>query len=306
MLRLHRSGREGPNGAQRDRIRPQRGVSDYRMFMAADDAGQVLMRPRETYPHGHHESVLRSHRWRTAANSAAYLLPHLRPGMDLLDVGCGPGTITADLARAVAPGRALGVDRSTDVLIKAAELTVARGVDNAVFEPADAYALPYADASFDVVHAHQVLQHLADPVAALREMRRVTRPGGVVAVRDADYGAVACYPETEGLREWGRIVGVVAAHPDAGRRLVAWAREAGFDDVTPSASVWCFATVEERAWWGGLWADRMTRSSIASHALRREIATPGMLEAVAAAWRVWADDDDAWFAVVHGEVLARR
>ena len=53
--------------------------------------------PDDRYTHGHHESVLRSHRWRTAANSCAYLLPHLRPDMSLLDVGCGPGTITADL-----------------------------------------------------------------------------------------------------------------------------------------------------------------------------------------------------------------
>ena len=67
-----------------------------------------------TYTHGHAESVLRSHRWRTAENSAAYLLPLLRPGLDLLDVGCGPGTLTADLATRVAPGRVLGLDASAD------------------------------------------------------------------------------------------------------------------------------------------------------------------------------------------------
>ncbi len=67
--------------------------------------------PDTTYTHGHHESVLRSHRWRTAANSAAYLLPYLRPGQDLLDIGCGPGTLTGDLARAVSPGRVVGIDR---------------------------------------------------------------------------------------------------------------------------------------------------------------------------------------------------
>ncbi len=273
--------------------------------MADDDAGQRSGRARERYAHGHHESVLRSHRWRTASNSAAYLLPHLGPGLDLLDVGCGPGTITADLALAVAPGRVVGVDRSRDVLVKAAELAVARDASNAVFEEADVYALPYADASFDVVHAHQVLHHLEDPVAALREMRRVTRPGGVVAVREADYRTTAWYPAAPGLDAWLDMLGTVVPQTDAGRRLHAWARAAGFRDVTPSVSTWCFTGAEEREWWGGLWAERVTTSSLARRALEAGTA-PADLERMAEAWRAWAADEDGWFAVVHGEVLARR
>lgn len=277
--------------------------------MADDGAGQVRERAHP-YVHGHHESVLRSHRWRTAANSAAYLLGHLRPGQDVLDVGCGPGTITVDLARAVPPGRVLGLDRSVEVLIKAAELATARGVENAVFEPGEATALPFADGSFDVAHAHQLLQHVPDPVAVLREMRRVTRTGGLVAVREADYGAMAWYPELPGLARWREILGALArsagTQPDAGRRLIAWARAAGLDDVEPSASAWCFASPDERAWWGGLWADRVTRSSLAHRALGAGLSDAAGLEAIAADWRRWADDDDAWFAVVHGEIVARR
>jgi SAM-dependent methyltransferase len=274
--------------------------------MADDEAGQATERRRETYAHGHHESVLRSHRWRSGQNSAAYLLPHLRPGLDLLDVGCGPGTITVDLALAVAPGRVLGVDRSAEVLHKAAELAVARDAGNAVFEQADAYDLPYAAGSFDVVHAHQVLQHLADPVAALREMRRVLRPGGVLALRDADYSAMTWYPAAEGLGAWAGLARASVPQPDAGRRLLAWTRAAGFTNVTPSASAWCFATPGERAWWGGLWAERVTASSLARLALERDLARPDDLEGMASAWRAWAEDPDGWFAVVHGEVLARR
>src|SRR5438445_10292399 len=81
-----------------------------------------------TYTHGHHESVLRSHTWRTAENSAAYLLPHLRPGMAVLDVGCGPGTITADLAALVSPGRVVAVDSAPAILAQAAAPAAEAGV----------------------------------------------------------------------------------------------------------------------------------------------------------------------------------
>src|SRR5262245_2831029 len=134
------------------------------------------------YTHGHHSAVLRSHRSRTARNSAGYLLGHLRPGIDLLDVGCGPGTMTADLAALVDPGRVVAIDTADDILAGAREVAADRGLDNVEFALGDVNALEFDDHTFDVVHAHQVLQHLADPVAALVELRRVCRPGGIVAV----------------------------------------------------------------------------------------------------------------------------
>ncbi|WP_052850583.1 methyltransferase domain-containing protein [Streptomyces avicenniae] len=262
-----------------------------------------------TYTHGHHESVLRSHRWRTAENSAGYLLAELRPGQALLDLGCGPGTITADLAERVAPGQVTAVDRTASVLAAAREAVEARGVTSVRFAVGDAHALDFPDDSFDVVHAHQVLQHVTDPVRVLREMRRVCRPGGVVAVRDVDYAAMTWFPEVPVLDEWlalyRRVARANGGEPDAGRRLLAWAREAGFTDVTATASTWCHATPDERRWWSGLWADRTTASAYAEHAVSGGHATPGTLESIAAAWRAWGEEEDGWFASLHGEVLCR-
>jgi SAM-dependent methyltransferase len=265
--------------------------------------------PDTTYTHGHDDSVLRSHRWRTAANSAAYLLPRLRPGLDLLDVGCGPGTITSDLARAVAPGRVVGIDAEPDVLDQAR--AAARAAGQAVtFEVADLFALPFADNSFDVVHAHQVLQHVADPVAALVEMRRVCRPGGVVAARDADYRTFTFAPAEPDLDRaiaaYGELTRVNRAHWDAARHLLGWAHAAGFTEVEAGASVWCFATEEDRAWWGGLWADRFAApdSSLGGQLESHAIADRADLEAFGAGWRRWAASPDGWFAVLHGEILA--
>ncbi len=172
-----------------------------------------VMGSSEVYTHGHTEGVLRSHRWRTAENSAGYLLPHLRAGQRLLDLGCGPGTISVDLARRVAPGPVVGVDRAEPPLREARATAAAAAVDNVTFAVGDAYQLDFPAGSFDVVHAHQVLQHLSDPVAALVEMRRVCAPGGWIAVRDADYAAMTWHPAdlASGRRPAGSIARAVRA-----------------------------------------------------------------------------------------------
>jgi SAM-dependent methyltransferase len=264
------------------------------------------MAPEASYTHGHHDSVLRSHRWRTAENSAAHLVPHLRPGLALLDVGCGPGTITVDLAARVAPGPTVGLDEAAAVIEQARALD---GGPTVRFEVGDVMRLDHPDDSFDVVHAHQVLQHLGDPVGALREMARVCRPGGLVAVRDSDYSAMTWYPLDPDLDDWLALYCAVArangGEPDAGRRLVHWAASAGLTDVTATASAWCFATPEDRAWWGGLWAERITESALARRAVELGRATPADLARMAAAFTRWAADRDGWFAVLHGELLAR-
>ncbi|MHA7986753.1 methyltransferase domain-containing protein [Rathayibacter sp. CAU 1779] len=263
----------------------------------------------ERYLHGHHASVLRSHSWRTAENSAAYLIPHLSPGSDVLDVGSGPGTITLDLARLVSPGRVVGIDASEEVVANANGLAFDNDLHNVEFRTGDAYALDFPDATFDVVHAHQVLQHLADPVTALREFRRVLKPGGIVAARDADYGTPAWYPLLPGIAEWLRIY-VDAAHtsggePLAGRRLKAWALRAGFEEVAASASVWSFASDADREWWGSSWAERTTESDFATRAIEGGHATLSDLQGVATAWREWVTAKDGWFALTHGEIIAR-
>ncbi|MEW2012379.1 MULTISPECIES: methyltransferase domain-containing protein [Microbacterium] len=263
----------------------------------------------ERYSHGHHESVLRAHTWRTAENSVGYLLPHLRPGASLLDVGAGPGTITVDLARRLAPGRVVGVDASADVVAQARAHAAAEGVTNVTFATADAYRLDAADGSFDIVHTHQLLQHLARPVDALHEFRRVAGPDGLVAAREVDYAGIIIHPHIPALDDWldlllrmGRTNG---GEPSAGRRLKAWARAAGFADVAVSASTWLFETDEQRAWWGGSWADRALHSSYADHALEQGIADRADLERISAGWREWAASEDGWLLMPHGEILAR-
>ncbi|HEX9259093.1 MAG TPA: methyltransferase domain-containing protein, partial [Acidimicrobiales bacterium] len=199
----------------------------------------------DVYSHGHHDSVLRSHRWRTVENSAAYLLAELRSADRVLDVGCGPGTITLDLARRVADGFVVGIDASADVVTQAEQLRLDQRVENAAFFVGDAYHLEVDAGSFDVVHAHQVLQHLTDPVEALVEWRRALRSRGLLAVRDSDYGAFTWWPAEPLLTRWLELYHQLTrrnrATADAGRELLSWVRKAGYVDLVASSSNWTFA-----------------------------------------------------------------
>lgn len=263
-----------------------------------------------TYTHGHAESVLRSHRWRTVENSAAYLVPHLAPGQHLLDVGSGPGTITVELAERVAPGRVTALEISDAALDLARVEAAKRGVSNIDFVVGDVHALRFTDGAFDVVHAHQVLQHVGDPVQALREMRRVVRPGGIVAARDSDYQAFTWFPASAELDQWLALYRTAArdngGEPDAGRRLLSWAHAAGFSDVTATSSTWCFATPEDRRYWGGMWAARILTSDLTAQLLRTGAATQDQLQSISDAFTSWIDDQDGWFSLLHGEIVARE
>lgn len=262
-----------------------------------------------SYTHGYHRSVLRSHSNRTVDNSARYLADELRPGMSLLDVGSGAGTITADLARRLSPGRVTAVEATAVALDLTRSETERHGLGNVDFLVSDAHALELSDDRFDVVHAHQVLQHVSDPVQALREMKRVCKPGGVVAVRDSDYAGFVWYPQLPELDEWmsgyQRAARANGGEPNAGRRLLAWARQAGFADVTSTSSTWCLSTQEARAWWGGMWADRILQSQIADQLRDEGIATQADLERISRAWHDWAAAEDGWLSIVHGEILCR-
>lgn len=260
-----------------------------------------------TYTHGHHESVLRSHSIRDIANSAEYLRPYLRTDARLLDVGAGPGSITMDFAGFVAHVTATEIDESALSLSRG--LAAERGIENIAFSIEDVHALSFADDSFDIVHAHQVLQHVVDPVQALREMRRVAAPGGVVAARDADYAGFHWFPILPELDRWLALYREAArangGEPDAGRRLLSWARAAGFEEITATASTWCYATPEQRAWWGGMWADRILESALARQLVDGGMATTADLHEISDAWTRWAADGDGWYLVPHGEILCR-
>jgi hypothetical protein len=140
-------------------------------------------------------------------------------------------------------------------------------------------------------------------------MRRACRAGGLVAARDSDYGGMLWFPGDPELDEWRdlyrRVARALGGEPDAGRRMLSWARAAGFAGVEASGSSWCYTGPADRAWWGGLWAERLTESPFGDRAVEHGLAGRADLNRLAGAWRRWAASDDAWFLIPHGEILCR-
>ncbi|OCH91145.1 S-adenosyl-L-methionine-dependent methyltransferase [Obba rivulosa] len=256
-------------------------------------------------------TVLRGFSWRTVENSAAYIIPYLKPDMVILDVGCGPGTITLDLANRVPNGRVVGVDNTSVPLQSASTLAAQAGITNATFEESDALALPFPDGSFDLVHAHQLLQHVQDPVGVIREMRRVTRPGGLVAVRVMDFESMAWFPDVPGIQDSCamrlRTAHTKGTESSAGRRLVSWALEAGFtrDSIAATAGTWCYSTVDERRTWSEMIAHILLATPLGISGVEQGLAAQKDLERMAHAWREWETKEDGWFSVLHGEIVCR-
>lgn len=263
-----------------------------------------------TYSHGHHESVVKTHARRTVENSAAFLIPHIQPQHRILDVGCGPGSITTGLARLANKGQVIGCDAVQEVLGQAETLAKEQVLSNISFQKVDANTLPFEDGAFDIVFCHQVLQHVGDPVGILKEMRRVTKPGGVVAAREADYKGFVWYPESEGLDRWynlyQRVHKANGAEPNAGRYLPQWARQAGFgaEAVTFSWDTWQYQQEEAKVF-GGAWVDRARYSAFSTTAKKYGLASDEEIEEISEAWAQFAAAENLFIIIPNGEILCR-
>lgn len=247
---------------------------------------------------------------RRAETHAAFFLPHLRAGMSLLDCGCGPGSITVGLARAVAPGQVTGIDLAASQVAAARENAAAQGLGNVNFERCDVYRLPYADSSFDADFSHAMLEHLQDPVTVLREMHRVLKPGGLAGLRCIDLGGTLISPADEPLIKgheiWGRYRRHCGGDPFMGRRLRALLREAGFAETVGTASSETWGRPDlTRAVVPAL-VDEFTGPKIAETAIRMGWATPAEMEAAARALEAWGDHADAFLVIAWCEVVGRK
>ena len=263
------------------------------------DAAQRNSEQKEQYTHGQSKLMTRALGQRTVTSHAAFFIPYLHSGMSLLDCGCGPGSITLGFAKLVTPGEVVGVDMAENQLEQARANAQEQGVANLRFEMANVYDLPFPDHSFDAVFSHAVVEHLGDPLQALKEMRRVLKPGGMLGIRDADRAGEIFWPLdpvlVNVLEMWNRLLKHNGADPFIGRRLRSLLNELGLRRVEASASYECHGTTESVQFTAEI------SSGYFSGSFKDQVIELGWLDRsevdrVNAAWKAWGENPDAFWA----------
>ena len=266
--------------------------------------------PNREYSMGYSEEVITFLARAAERVSPGFLLPHLQPGMQLLDVGCGPGFLSARLATAIAPGHLHGIDIEPSQIELARAVAHEREIDNATYVVADAIDLPFADNSFDVVHFAGVLLFTPDIASALAESRRVLKPGGIVACREMMVDSCYTHPELGVMRRaWEIFADLIEAddgHAQMGRELKARLIEAGFVDVTISAAVESYSTAEELDIIYRVVKQSFLDGEPAEAAKKYGAATNTLLETVTAAFDDWRSQPGATAGLAFGQAIARN
>ena len=263
-----------------------------------------------TYTMGYSDEFQKLLGRRNAASTAAHLLPHLKPGLRVLDFGCGPGTISVGLAKAVHPGELHGIDMEASQIEMARAAAAAGGHDNASFRTGDVTALPFEDDSFDVAHCHAVLMHVPDTQAVLAEVKRVLKPGGIVSCREMIGDSTFFAPEVGDLSgAMATFLNLLAAnrgHPQMGKELKGAILEAGFTDIEAGASFEPFGAIEDVHFFHGFAVGWFFSPEVVEVVTKHGLASPEQIGAWRTALDEWRDNPGAFAAIGWGEALARK
>ena len=262
------------------------------------------------YTMGFSEEFLEVLRRYNVQASAAHLLPHLSPGLRVLDFGCGLGNISVGLADAVAPGEMHGVDMEESQIELARSLAVAGGHGNAIFHVGDVTELPFEDNFFDVAHCHVVLMHVPNTSAVLAEVMRVLKPGGIIACREMVCGSSFTHPDFGVIRKaWDMFEDLLSAddgHPQMGKDMKTHIIEAGFANVRMSMSFDVYSTPADVAFIHGLAYQWFLSPEIMDAAIKYGAATPKLCDDIRSAYEKWKEHPGAICGVAFGEAIAEK
>ncbi|MYC29515.1 MAG: methyltransferase domain-containing protein [Chloroflexi bacterium] len=262
------------------------------------------------YTMGFSDEFMEIYRRYTAETSAAYLLPHLRPGLRVLDFGCGPGAISVGLAKAVDPGELHGVDMEESQIDLARRVAKTAAQANAFFHVGDVTALDFEDNSFDLAHCHNVLMHVPDTRAVLDEVKRVLKPGGLLACREMISASSFTHPDYGVIRKaWDMFEDLLMAddaHPQMGKDMKGHLMEAGFENLRMTASFDIYSTPKDRDFIYGLALQWFLSPEITEAAIKYGASSQELCDEIATAYMRWKEEPGAFCAVAFGEVIANK
>ena len=262
------------------------------------------------YTSGYREEYIEFQRRRDVRSHAAHLLPYLKPGLRVLDFGCGPGSLTLSLAKAVEPGDVHGVDMEKSQIDVARSSAEEGGYANATFHVADVTDLPFDDDSFDVAHCHAVLMFVPDTRAVLTEVKRVLKPGGIISSRETIIESSFLEPDFYSLNDlwliYSNLVTFDDGHPDIGKQLKDHLLKAGFADVRATASFNVFNTVADTGFFhsfvrGWFLSDEVVEASV-SYGATTEKQSADVRHALGQ----WSRHPSAFGAIAYGEAIASK
>ncbi len=263
------------------------------------------------YTFGFSEAILEAFRRFTAESHSAHLLPHLEPGHRVLDFGCGPGNISVGLAEAVRPdGEMHGIDMEPSQIELAQAVAASMGHDNAIFHVADVADLPFEDGFFDAAHCHNVLMHIPDTRAALAEVKRVLRPGGLIGCREMVSMGSFTHPDYNTMdKSWDIFSDLLEAddgHPQMGRELKRHLLNAGFEGVQISVNYDIYSDLEDVEFVYNIALEWFLSDEIMDAAIAYGAATEELRDRIREAYIRWKNHPGAFCAIAHGTAIARN
>ena len=262
------------------------------------------------YTLGFSEGMLEALRRYTAEANAAHLLPYLRPGLRILDFGCGLGTISLGLAKAVDPAELHGVDmeESQIDLARAAARSLAQ--QNAVFHVGDATALQFEDGFFDVAHCHNALMHVPDTHAVLTEVKRVLKAGGIISCREMICESSFTHPDFGVIgKAWDMFQDLLAAddgHPQMGKELKGHILAAGFENVRAAVSFDSHSAPADVAFIHAFANRWFLSPEITEAAIKYGASTAEMCDRIRDAYDLWKEHPGALCALAYGEAVGSK
>lgn len=261
----------------------------------------------ENYTPGYSANATNFMANRSVDSHAAFFKPYLLPGMKLLDCGCGPGTITLGFAALIAPGTVTGTDIGSSQIRIARENALKQEISNVNFLEGNIYNLPFEDNSFDAAFSHAVLEHLQEPIKALQELFRVLKSGGVLGVRNPDWGGFLIAPSTpeldQAIEYYKRLQQHNGGNPYVGRNLRALLREAGFTGIKASASYECYDDLSSI---GEYLALGISSSQASDQAVEKGWTDSQSLGSMSSALRQWSQHPDGIFAQAWCEAVGHK